>query len=162
MGSLSPPTKFAWKTHYAWLEQIPPVLDTYYEVFNATGGVVLHDMRARQENTGAAAEAIDVLITVDGREIFYDSIANLMDDSDEYTIFMRMNNFIYETETDAMDITKLPAGENRPLYWKANTPPYSGDPLKGHAIRLQVRQHSGVGAGAEIHFAAIYDVLEAV
>jgi len=154
-------TKYAWKTLHAYLNQQPPVQNTYYEIFNQSGGVILKTLKIQQDNTPTDAEDIDILITVDGRTIFYDHVINALNHGTLYTAFMTAAG-LYVDETGSFDVTALPASPVRALWMADPTSGAIGFPLKGHEIKVEVRQTSAIEAGSRLRGWCVYDKLEAV
>ena len=59
------------------LDQDPPVQNTWYTVFDGTGGLRLRFLSSRQRNDEAAAKDVEFRMTIDGVSV--DSIANSHD-----------------------------------------------------------------------------------
>lgn len=152
--SISNPGRQVIKTELVTLDQNPPVLNTLHEVFNETGGVVLHSLNIVQTNTPTNAAEVDVLITVDGRTILFDSsVVNVLNDSTTYGFSMGIDNATTTTETDRADLN----ANLRPIYMIDGTAPERGFPLKGDSIKVEIRQTSAIDAGARIIVQALIE-----
>ena len=159
MGSLSPPTKFAVRTSIVTLDQNPPVFNTLHEVFHYIGGVKINHLLVIQTNTPTNNEEIDVLITIDGREILYDSsVVNVLNNNTTYAFTMTFQSAIYTTETALASMSV----DMQPIYLITAPAPFRGFEMKGHDIMVQVRQTSAIAAGARIRVACLVERLVAV
>ena len=149
------------KTKLAYFNINPPVINVYGEIFHEVGGVTLHSILVYQTNTGAAQEDIDVLITIDGRTILYNHTDPMNSDA-SYSVFMKADNAA-ATETDAMDANVFNGTRIRGMWeTNGNESQLMGLPLYGHDIKVETRQVSAVGAGAQIFAWCIYEVEEAL
>lgn len=138
----------------------PPVINVLNEVFNETGGVRVLDIRVQQDNTGVSAEEIDILITVDGEEMLYDSsVINPLNSGSVYVPYFGTGNATLTQFTDNMDAS---TASHALIDNIIATAPYRGFPICGNNVKLEVRQTSAIPAGQRIRVNAVIELMRLV
>jgi len=150
--------KYAWKSYELnWNKAAGWVQNTLYEIFNLTGGIEFACLVGYQTNTDVNAEEIDLVLTIDGRVYTYD--ASVIGDwtvNEDQMIFLTYTayNVVPQLWVDA-------AGQGQPLRTYSTAWAMNGE-LKGHDMKLEIRDTAAPSANLDVDIRGEYRKLEAV